>query len=392
MRPEGSIVATNIWKRFRQDRGRMLLRDRLQTVATTIRGRRRGWRWALRDVDVVADPGECLGLVGMNGSGKTTMLKILARVMYPYAGRVRVHGRTAALIEVRAGLHPELSGRENILLQGALLGLNRRAIATRFDDIVEFAELQSAVDRQVKFFSSGMQARLGFAIAAHLDPHVLLVDEVLAVGDAGFQQRCLDRIGTVLSEGTTVVFVSHDLASVEALCSRVIWIDQGTVQGDGAVREVLADYRSMIEQVAEIGGDGGLVRLLKLEIDGPDQLFPRSQAPLHLRLILESKEPRSGILYLGISEGPATPIFTITRGINLAAGESDVRCTIEHLPLPRGRFFVWAGMFTRLRDELIAWQPVAHLDVVGPELDAGPLGVVRLAPIHIESSWEVAPR
>ena len=185
------------------------------------RDRPQRWRWALRDIDFDVAPGESVGLVGSNGSGKSTLLKILHRVMYPYAGSVEVVGRVGALIEVRSGIHPQLTGRENIVpVRLAPRAWPPTAVASRFDEIVAFAELEQAIDRQVKFYSSGMQMRLGFAVAAFLEPDVLLVDEVLAVGDAAFQQRCLDRMRYVLTQGTTLVLVSHDLAAVEATCAR----------------------------------------------------------------------------------------------------------------------------------------------------------------------------
>ena len=196
-----------------------------------------------------AEPGEAIGLIGANGSGKTTLLRLVNRVMYPYAGRVSVHGRVGALIEIRAGLHPELRGSENIYFFGSLLGLRRSEIAAHFDDIVEFAELEHAIDRQVKFYSSGMQMRLGFAAASFLDPAILLVDEVLAVGDSAFQQRCLARLRDLLIAGTTLVFVSHDLAAVEATCRRAIWLDGGVVRAEGSAPAVVGAYRESVEPI-----------------------------------------------------------------------------------------------------------------------------------------------
>ncbi|HEV7163456.1 MAG TPA: ABC transporter ATP-binding protein, partial [Solirubrobacteraceae bacterium] len=199
------------------------LQDRLAVFGDRLRSRQgESWRWALNDISLRAEPGESWALVGANGAGKSTLLKIISRVMYQTAGKLEMAGRVGALIEVRAGLTPLLTGRENIYLTGSIMGLKRRDVARRFDEIVAFAELERAVDRQVKYYSSGMQMRLGFAVAAHLQPDILLVDEVLAVGDASFQQRCLDQIRAVLNEGTTLLFVSHDLAAVEASCTNGI--------------------------------------------------------------------------------------------------------------------------------------------------------------------------
>jgi ABC-type polysaccharide/polyol phosphate transport system ATPase subunit len=388
MLPNGSIVADRVWKRFRGDRRRMLLRDELQRLRPGSGGVGRGWRWALRDVDLVAEPGESIGLVGANGSGKTTLLKILTRVMYPYAGSVEVQGRVGALIEVRAGIHPDLTGRENVFLFGSLLGLSRRDVGRRFDEIVAFAELEQAIDRQVKFYSSGMQMRLGFAVAGFLQPEVLLVDEVLAVGDAAFQQKSLDRMRFMLHQGTTLVFVSHDLAAVEAACARSIWLRDGLIVEDGPVRDVLSAYRRSIEEGAELAPQtDGLVRLLKAEVMGPDRGLPRSHEPLDLSLTVSSSEPRAATVCIGVSEGPATPIFLVRRELHLVAGDTTIRCSIPNLPLPRGRYFVWLAAFDTV--DLLAWQPATRFDVSGPDLDPPPRAVVRLSPVHSEAKWSV---
>jgi ABC-type polysaccharide/polyol phosphate transport system ATPase subunit len=391
MLPSGSIAATHVWKRFHADRRRKLLRDQVHHLSARLRGGGgRGWRWALRDVDLVAAPGESVGLIGSNGSGKSTLLKILTRVMYPHTGSVQVVGRVGALIEVRAGIHPDLTGRENIQLYGTLLGLGRRQIRERFDEIVAFAELDDAIDRQLKFYSSGMQMRLGFAVAAFLEPDILLVDEVLAVGDASFQQRCLERMRAVLNQGTTLVFVSHDLAAVEATCSRGVWLQQGVVQSEGPVRDVVSAYRQSIEAAAESTTQvTGELRLVKVEVSGPDGGTPKTQETLDVQLVVESPGARTGRLYLGVSEGPATPIFVLRRDIRLTAGETRARCAIPSLPLPRGRFYLWVGMFEGGKRDPLPWHPATYFDVAGPSLDAAPRGIVRLAPVHVDAAWEV---
>jgi ABC-type polysaccharide/polyol phosphate transport system ATPase subunit len=391
MLPSGSIAATHVWKRFHADRRRKLLRDQVHHLSARLRGGGgRGWRWALRDVDLVAAPGESVGLIGSNGSGKSTLLKILTRVMYPHTGSVQVVGRVGALIEVRAGIHPDLTGRENIQLYGTLLGLGRRRIRERFDEIVAFAELDDAIDRQLKFYSSGMQMRLGFAVAAFLEPDILLVDEVLAVGDASFQQRCLERMRSVLNQGTTLVFVSHDLAAVEATCNRGVWLHQGVMQSEGPVRDVVNAYRQSIEAAAESTTQvTGELRLVKVEVSGPDGGTPQTQETLDVQLVVESPGARTGRLYLGVSEGPATPIFVLRRDILLTAGETRARCAIRSLPLPRGRFYLWVGMFEGGKRDPLPWHPATYFDVAGPGLDAAPRGIVRLAPVHVDADWEV---
>ncbi len=390
MLPSGTINGSHIWKRFRADRNRALLRDEVQRLRARLRGGvHESWRWALRDVDLFAEPGESVGLIGANGSGKSTLLKLLTRVMYPYAGRVEVSGRVGALIEVRAGIHPDLTGRENVYLYGSLLGLDRKTVAGRFDEIVQFAELGTAIDRQVKFYSSGMQMRLGFGVAAFLEPDVLLVDEVLAVGDASFQQRCLDRMRAVLAQGTTLVFVSHDLATVEATCSRGIWLREGTVEADGPVVDVLGRYRRAVEEVAEAAlQPAGLVRLLKAEVVTSDRRGAKTDEPLEVRLALESPEERAGSIFIGVSDGPAAPFFVLRKDIYLACGETRVNCVIDRLPLPRGRFFVWTGIFDNVGHDLLGWHPAARFDVAGPDLDATPRAVARLGQIHVNASWE----
>jgi ABC-type polysaccharide/polyol phosphate transport system ATPase subunit len=393
--PKGTVETAEIWKRFRNDDRPSYLQDRISSVGDRLKGRSRpSWRWALSDINLRAAPGESWALVGANGAGKSTLLKILSRVMYPTAGRIDVVGRVGALIEVRAGISPLLTGRENIYLTGSIMGLKRKEVTRRFDEIVAFAELEGAVDRQVKYYSSGMQMRLGFGVAAHLEPEILLVDEVLAVGDASFQQRCLERIRQVLNEGTTLLFVSHDLAAVEATCAKGVWLHNGTVQARGPIRDVLGQYRAAVEGEAESRQlIEGLLKVRRVEAGAPDGGLPKTGGPLEIEMAIESRENYRAWLYLGISEGAATPIFLINPGhdIAFAPGETRVHCSIPSLPLPRGRYYIWGAVYKGWTqgEELIGWQPLIHTDVYGPELDAAPRAVVRLAPVHVDSHWEI---
>jgi ABC-type polysaccharide/polyol phosphate transport system ATPase subunit len=391
MLPSGAISANRIWKRFRADKRRKLLRDEIQRLRSP--NRRRGqWRWALRDVTFQAQPGEAIGLVGDNGSGKSTLLKILGRVMYPYAGHTEASGRIGALIDVKAGLHPELTGRENILLYGMLLGLSRNQISARFDEIVSFAELEEAIDRQLKFYSSGMQMRLGFTLSSFLEPDILLIDEVLAVGDAAFQHKSLERMRTLLNKGTSIVFVSHDLHAVEAVTSRAIWLADGVVQIDGPVQEALGAYRQAIEESEEASTRGEEVaRLIKVGMAGQNGDGPKTQQALTIMLTIENNSSRAGRLYLGASEGPATPVFVIQHNLAIKAGQTEIRCCLPRLPLPGGRFYLWLGVLDSGGGDLLPWRPVTHFDVVGPDLEAPPRGIIRRGPIHVEAHWEHSP-
>jgi len=358
-------------------------------MRSRLRRERTRHRWVLRDVDFRIHPGESVGIVGANGAGKSTLLKILTRVMYPTAGELLIAGRVGALIELRGGMHPDLTGRENTYIYGSLLGLPRREIAARFDDIVEFADLSQAIDRQLKFYSSGMQMRLGFAVAAFLNPHILLVDEVLAVGDAWFQQRCLDRMRTVVNDGTTLVLVSHDLASVEAMCNRGLWVRDGLLTADGPIREVMGNYRKSVEQYSSVHlQHDGVVALRSVQVARPGGGLPVSHEPLEVWLRLYTKEAQEGRLHIGVSEGAATPILLVSTALILDPGETDVVCRIADAPLPRGSYSLWANMDGRGDVELLPWHPAASFELAGTSLDIAPRGIVRLSPVHVRSEWE----
>jgi lipopolysaccharide transport system ATP-binding protein len=257
---EIAIRAQGLSKSYQIDhaakRGYRTLRESLSSLAA--RPFRRGSPtehetiWALKDVSFEVQFGEALGIIGRNGAGKSTLLKILSRITQPTAGRAEVHGRLGSLLEVGTGFHPELTGRENIFLNGAILGMRRREIQARFDEIVAFAETERFLDTPVKRYSTGMYLRLAFAVAAHLETDVLIVDEVLAVGDAAFQAKCLGKMEAVSGQGRTVLFVSHNLAAVTQLCTRAILLDGGAVEASGATDTVIAQYLSRQNPEASI--------------------------------------------------------------------------------------------------------------------------------------------
>jgi ABC-type polysaccharide/polyol phosphate transport system ATPase subunit len=208
--------------------------------------------WALRDVDLAVEQGEVLGVIGRNGAGKTTLLKLIARITEPTTGVARMRGRVGALLEVGTGFHFELTGRENVFFNGAVLGMSRRDIERRFDEIVEFAGIERFLDTPLKRYSAGMYLRLAFSVAAHLEPDIVIVDEVLAVGDAEFQRKCMQRMSELTDEGRTVLFVSHDLGAIGRLCERVLWIEQGRISADGRAEETLERYQR--ETIPSSGG------------------------------------------------------------------------------------------------------------------------------------------
>lgn len=234
--------------------------------------------WALRDLTFSVPEGQVVGIIGRNGAGKSTLLKILSRITHPTSGSIRVRGRVASLLEVGTGFHEELTGRENVFLNGSILGMKRREIERRFDAIVEFSGVEQFIDTPIKRFSSGMRLRLGFAVAAHLDPDVLVVDEVLAVGDAGFQKKCIAAMADLQTGGRTVMFVSHNMAAVENLCSRGIWIDKGQLRMDGPSKEVIKAYLSTYageesrgtELTVEGRTGSGEMRYTNIELLAPD--------------------------------------------------------------------------------------------------------------------------
>ena len=274
-----------------------MLRERLVEMIKRPFGRMKATEsiWALRDVSFDADEGEVIGIVGRNGAGKSTLLKILSRITYPTSGEVKVNGRVASLLEVGTGFHDELTGRENIYLNGSILGMRKREVEERFDAIVDFSGVEQFIDTPIKHYSSGMRLRLGFAVAAHLEPDVLIVDEVLAVGDAGFQKKCIQAMEGLRNTGRTVLFVSHNLAAVENLCSRGIWIDSGKIRMDGAARDVIASYMGSFAGEHVSGSDlsgtenrvgSGEIRYTRLEYLSPDGTpcaMTRSGDPIVLR-------------------------------------------------------------------------------------------------------------
>lgn len=392
--PDGSVQVEHVWKKFRADRTVPKFYDQMKRFGNSIGQRgRHEYRWVLKDVNLDVPPGGTTALIGINGSGKTTLLKIISQVTYQSAGRCDVQGRIGALLSVTSGIQPELSGRENVFLYGAVLGMGRQKIRQRFDEIVEFAGLSDAIDRQVKFYSMGMQMRLGFSIAAFLEPDVLLVDEVLSVGDATFQQKCLNRIGEVVRQGTTLLYVSHDLASVEASCERALWLADAVVLAAGPTKEVVSKYRSAVEQNAALAtSTEGVIQVLKADISAADGGQIRSECDLDICLTLNSPEAYDANFFIGVSQGTAFPMFIVRYSGSFPAGDFEVRCRLRNVPLAHGRYSLWPAMSGHLMGKgkpLLAWRPVTSFDVMGPDLPKLPEGVMVLSPVYVGADWQV---
>ena len=331
---------------------------------------------ALDDVSFSVPRGEALGIVGPNGSGKSTLLKLLAGITAPSAGEIVIRGRLSALIEVGSGFHPELTGRENVFLSGALLGMKRREIATRFSQIVDFAGVAPFIDTPVKWYSSGMYVRLGFSVAAHLNPDILLVDEVLAVGDMGFQEQCIARIRELRRSGTTLVFISHDLHAVEQLCDRAMLIDHGRIVTAGAPAPVIAEYRKRWVSDERPVAPGPVAHKVELSaVDlltdaGARPMFVRTGDPLIVRVgYRTSSAVDDAVLeaFFYSADGKVlmceqTTALGDTR-LALRQGSGAIEFCWDELPLQPGRYTVAVACRQRTAADLLGWLSGPALEV-----------------------------
>ena len=303
------IRAAGLGKRYRLQHKTNAPYKRLSEELTTIFKRKKISTedfWALREISFELQQGDVVGVVGRNGAGKSTLLKLLSRITSPTEGRIELDGRVASLLEVGTGFHPELTGRENIFLNGAILGMSKAEIRSKFDEIVAFAEVERFLDTPVKRYSSGMYVRLAFAVAAHLEPEILIVDEVLAVGDTAFQKKCLGKMGDIAKGGRTVIFVSHNLSAVRALCDRAILLRQGRLAADGTVTDVLAEY------AATTGGDTSTPEHLSLSIEQAGSATASPTLSEDLTLVVKVTLSHSGKLALNpiVYDALGTAIFT----------------------------------------------------------------------------------
>jgi ABC-2 type transport system ATP-binding protein len=322
--------------------------------------------WALRDVSFDVPRGSTLGLIGHNGSGKTTILKIIAGILRPTAGIVNQRGRLSALLELGAGFHPELTGRENVYLNASFLGLTRKDIDLRYDAIVEFAELEQFMDNQVKFYSSGMLVRLGFAVAVHVDPEVLLIDEVLAVGDEAFQAKCIGRVRDFQREGRTIILVTHALGRVTELCDRAVMLHHGVVHKQGTPEDVVREMRYVllgIEDPDFVPEEGSRAA----EIAGVDLIAPDGRTgvpilvgdPLTIQVDVRSNRPVDDLdvdfqVLDGATNHPVLDARVSSAGADVASfdGKKRVRFLVDAFPYQPGKYWVTIGLSSRTTGEL----------------------------------------
>ncbi|HYQ79496.1 MAG TPA: ABC transporter ATP-binding protein [Solirubrobacterales bacterium] len=361
--------------------------------------------WALKDLSLTIRSGEVVGLIGHNGAGKSTLLKILSRITEPSTGYADVTGRVGSLLEVGTGFHPELTGRENIFLNGAILGMRRAEIRTRFDEIVEFAEMERFLDTPVKRYSSGMSVRLAFAVAAHLEPEILLVDEVLAVGDASFQRKSLGKMNEVAKEGRTVVFVSHNLAIIQALCSRGILLERGEVQADAPIVEAIDSYLRTLERAASDdllertdrdsrAYDETLVR--RLEIQDASGGHPNVVvAGRPATIAVDVTEPLPTMeCQLTIVNSLGQPVCTFDSEMNAPVDvrESEpgtrLECHVESLPLLPGRYRIDVIVKAKrhIQDGL---QAAALFDVEPGTVGDRPMAAEAEGDVVLPHSWRL---
>jgi len=356
--------------------------------------------WAVRDVSFEIKSGEVVGVIGRNGAGKSTLLKVLSRITEPTEGRADLYGRIGSLLEVGTGFHPELTGRENVYLNGAILGMRRPEIAGKFDEIVAFAELDRFIDTPVKHYSSGMYMRLAFAVAAHLEPEILLVDEVLAVGDVAFQKKCLGKMQHVAKQGRTVMFVSHNMGAVRSLCNRAIWIDRGRIRCDGDQDTAICRY---LEGVYDEGFEGierganseypvdiRRVVLRRANGDSTTEFAPGDSVRIEISYQTR-RRIESPYFWIGIVSqyGPllgASMLFDGNTPDHIE-GDGMISCTLKSLPLVPQSYTIRMGVRAKDGSTLLApTQEAAFFNVIGRMRDYGFKGEAADA-----LSWESAP-
>jgi lipopolysaccharide transport system ATP-binding protein len=409
----------NVSKRYELGTGQTSLKRIIGKPIAKMLGRKNGVSesqvlWALKDVSFNIEPGSALGLVGPNGSGKTTSLKLLSRITFPTSGRVHINGRISALIELGAGFHPDLTGRENVYLNGTILGMKKHEIDKRFDQIVDFSGIERFIDTPVKRYSSGMYVRLGFSVAAHVEPDVLLVDEVLAVGDAQFRQKCAGRIEELQAIGTTIVFVAHNLYLVRSVCDQAVFLLKGQAQQQGPVDEVLNSYENwLIEQQIKQGGAPAAAMRGKEEghskdvaiqeisvhnlTSGSTEAFNYND-PAEIRVRFKANNPIAKpnlVVRITRADGAtAAMIRTADYGLKLddLTGEGVISLKMDQLQLATGGYVLNVSLLGAIDGVALAWGNSRWIQVSGISLgheESSGMFVPRIASAEVQMQREV---
>jgi len=365
--------------------------------------------WALKDVSFEVAPGEVVGIIGRNGAGKSTLLKILSRITEPTSGRVELYGRVASLLEVGTGFHAELTGRENIFLNGSILGMSRKEIEAKFDEIVAFAEVDKFIDTPVKRYSSGMYVRLAFAVAAHLEPEILIVDEVLAVGDAAFQKKCLGRMRDVASTGRTVIFVSHNMAAVSSLCTKAMVLWEGAVEYPlGNVEEGVQRYLTQVHKITKTKladrtdrKGNGKVRIkdfVSFDRQGNELEYLATGQEVDFRVYYSCKENNveNVSVAIGISSNSGAFVSMLSNQIagepfESICKEGFITCKIKKLPLAPGTYT--ASLIIRSNEAILDWiqQAVTIIVEPGDFYGTGRMPPQSHAGVLLEQEWTAVP-
>lgn len=366
--------------------------------------------WALRDVSFTAPPGDVIGVIGKNGAGKSTLLKILSRITEPTTGRARLYGRVGSLLEVGTGFHQDLTGRENVFLNGAILGMKRAEITAKFDDIVAFAEVERFIDTPVKHYSSGMYLRLAFAVAAFLESEILLVDEVLAVGDVSFQKRCLGKMREVSASGRTVLFVSHNMAAIEALCNRCLYISGGRLAGMGAPHEVIGRYLSaeslprgatisLEQHSGRSAGSPAIMRGVRLTSDrGEPTASIRMGGSLTVSVEYHNDRAIAPVLGLVIKNNYGAPLFGINNrivpGFEFASPSHSghITCELRDLPLMPDTYAIDLYFGDRYTDHDVIYDAVTFEVVAADVFGSGKLPGPECGSMYWPATWTHTPR
>ena len=413
-----AISITNLGKRYtlghqrpKGDGMRHAIESAIRSPIAWIRQRQkeRRWEtefWALRNVSLTIKRGEVVGIIGRNGAGKSTLLKLLSRITEPTEGRIRIDGRIASLLEVGTGFHQELTGRENIFLNGAILGMTRAEIVRKFDEIVAFSEVEEFLDTPVKRYSSGMYVRLAFAVAAHLEPEILIVDEVLAVGDSAFQKKCLGKMGSFAESGRTVLFVSHNLDAVRSLCQTGIWLKDGNIHMNGPAGEVIDSYLSSVSQEHSFSfenQDYGLtIEKIALKNDRGTEcgVFSPGEDLIVEIFYTAHKRIEKPIIALGVL-GVNGACFTSNMLLDghqpdYIEGTGQISCTFRSIPLlPQNYSIKMRIQSGESRENIVSYQDVAFFSVAGDLADYGYRGEFwkwarHSTPVVVPYEWRFA--